>query len=146
MNWKDFTDNIVNKMKETEGLKNASYISAFIPLANATFPIISIEIINVSSSAYAINNIKHIYDFDVRIIGIEKTPSLSNISGSLFETLMTFIKSNPYLLHTKNGNKTCVHFGTGLGKKINYNLKANEYSEAFGGHGFYIDVPTRIIE
>lgn len=132
-------------MGTSTGLTTASYISQYIPLATATFPIISIEIINLDSSSYAINNTKLIYDFYVRIIVIEKLDKLSDGTNTLFDSVMTFIKNNPCLL-TDKGVKTCTHFGTGFGKTISYDLKANEYSESYGGQAFYVDVPTRIIE
>ena len=132
-------------MSGTTGLTTASYISQYIPLATATFPIISIEIINLSCKSYAISSSKNIYDFDTRIIVIEKLDKLSDGTNTLFDSIMTFIKNNPCLL-TQAGAKSCEHFGTGLGKELSYDLKANEYSESFGGQAFYVDVPTRIIE
>jgi len=132
-------------MKASTGLTTASYISSYIPLATVTFPIISIEIINLTCKSYAISATKKIYDFDVRIIVIEKIDKLSDGTNTLFGYVMTFIQNNPCLL-TQAGATSCEHFGTGLGKELSYDLKANEYSESYGGQAFYVDVPTRIIE
>jgi hypothetical protein len=132
-------------MRATTGLTTASYISSYIPLATVTFPIISIEIINLTCKSYAISATKKIYDFDVRIIVIEKIDKLSDGTNTLFGYIMTFIQNNPCLL-TQAGAKSCEHFGTGLGRELSYDLKANEYSESYGGQAFYVDVPTRIIE
>jgi len=142
MNYKTFIDNIIRLMKaDTTNLSSVvSYISPFTTTPATGFPIISIEIVNPKIKPYSIGTTTRWYDFDIRIICIEKVSSLSAATGSIFNGILAFVDANPQLKNSNNVT-TCFQFGATVGRDITFNLAANEYGDQLGGVAFYIDIP-----